>query len=245
MNVGNIMNRTRRLIIAILIVVFIGLIAIIAGALFVHHDGELTHGDKNILVCAIDESEDRPGMGACDMAFIINLQNGTLKNYTPVYPGGMTHPTAAEPQEPQEQGAGSALLLHDAFWDADNAKGMQYAKEIVEYRTNASIDSVVAINSEALDAILSAAGPLEIHGKMTNASGIDIIREEDWGNGVSRGDAVMDIVKAAAKAASGNPVVKSSMVNAALDQFSKGNIIMDNQGDFVGLLASKGFESIF
>jgi hypothetical protein len=245
MNVGNIMNRTRRLIIAILIVVFIGLIAIIAGALFVHHDGELTHGDKNILVCAIDESEDRPGMGACDMAFIINLQNGTLKNYTPVYPGGMTHPTAAEPQEPQEQGAGSALLLHDAFWDADNAKGMQYAKEIVEYRTNTSIDSVVAINSEALDAILSAAGPLEIHGEMTNASGIDIIREEDWGNGVSRGDAVMDIVKAAAKAASGNPVVKSSMVNAALDQFSKGNIIMDNQGDFVGLLASKGFESIF
>jgi hypothetical protein len=245
MNVGNNMNRTRRLIIAILIVVFIGLIAIIAGALFVHHDGELTHGDKNILVCAIDESEDRPGMGACDMAFIINLQNGTLKNYTPVYPGGMTHPTAAEPQEPQEQGAGSALLLHDAFWDADNAKGMQYAKEIVEYRTNASIDSVVAINSEALDAILSAAGPLEIHGEMTNASGIDIIREEDWGNGVSRGDAVMDIVKAAAKAASGNPVVKSSMVNAALDQFSKGNIIMDNQGDFVGLLASKGFESIF
>ena len=245
MNVGNNMNRTRRLIIAILIVVFIGLIAIIAGALFVHHDGELTQGDKNILVCAIDESEDRPGMGACDMAFIINLQNGTLKNYTPVYPGGMTHPTAAEPQEPQEQGAGSALLLHDAFWDADNAKGMQYAKEIVEYRTNTSIDSVVAINSEALDAILSAAGPLEIHGEMTNASGIDIIREEDWGNGVSRGDAVMDIVKAAAKAASGNPVVKSSMVNAALDQFSKGNIIMDNQGDFVGLLASKGFESIF
>ena len=157
----------------------------------------------------------------------------------------MTHPTAAEPQEPQEQGAGSALLLHDAFWDADNAKGMQYAKEIVEYRTNTSIDSVVAINSEALDAILSAAGPLEIHGEMTNASGIDIIREEDWGNGVSRGDAVMDIVKAAAKAASGNPVVKSSMVNAAIDQFSKGNIIMDNQGDFVGLLASKGFESIF
>ena len=239
------MDRTRRLIIAILVVIFIGLIAIIAGALFIGHDGGLTQGDKNILVCAIDESEDRPGMGACDMAFIVHLENGTLKNYTAIYPGGMTHPSAEEPQEAQQQGAGSALLLHDAFWDADNAKGMQYAKEIVEYRTNTSIDSVVAINSEALDAILSAAGPLEIHGEMTNASGIDIIREEDWGNGVSRGDAVMDIVKAAAKAASGNPVVKSSMVNAAIDQFSKGNIIMDNQGDFVGLLASKGFESIF
>lgn len=239
------MTRTQRLIIAILLVIFIGLMAVIAGALFIHHDAGLTQGDRNILVCAIDESEDRPGMGACDMAFIVNLHNGTLKNYTAVYPGGMTHPTASEPQEAQQQGAGSALLLHDAFWDADNELGMKYAKEIVEYRTNTSIDSVVAINSQALDAILSAAGPLEINGEMTSASGIDIIREEDWGNGVSRGDAVLGIVKAAAKAASNDSSVKSAMVNAALDQYSKGNIVMDQQGAFVELLASKGFESIF
>ena len=123
--------------------------------------------------------------------------------------------------------AGSALLLHDAFWDADNEIGMQYAKEIVEYRTNTKIDSVVAINSQALDAILAAAGPLEINGKITNASGIDIIREDD-GSGVSRGDAVMAVVKAVAKAASDNPNVKSAMIQAALDQYSKGNIVMDN-----------------
>ena len=239
------MNRTKRLIVAILIVLFIGLIAIIAGALFIGHDTDLVKGDKNILVCAIDEGEDRPGMGACDMAFIIHLEDGTIKNYTPIYPGGLTHPTAAEPMEAQEQGAGSALLLHDAFWDEDNERGMQLAKEIVEYQTNSSIDSVVAINSEALDAILSAAGQLEIDGQLTNASGIDIIREEDWGNGVSRGDAVIDVVKAAATAASSNPSTKSAMINAALDQYSKGNIIMDQQGAFVQLIASKGFESMF
>jgi hypothetical protein len=102
----------------------------------------------------------------------------------------------------------------------------------------------VAINSQALDAILSAAGPLEINGKTTNASGIDIIRE-DGNSGVSRGDAVMGVVKAAAKAASSNPNAKSAMINAALDQYSKGNIVMDKEGDFAGLLASKGFESIF
>ena len=239
------MTRTKRLIIAILIVIFIGLLAVIANALFIGHDGGLTQGEKNILVCAIDESETRQGMGACDMAFIINLENGTIRNYSAIYPGGMTHPTAAEPQEAQAQGAGSALLLHDAFWDADNEKGMQYAKEIVEYRTNTTIDSVVAINSQALDAILSAAGPLEVNGEITNASGIDIIREEDWGYGVSRGDAVIDIVKAAANAASKDDTVKSAMVNAALDQYSKGNIIMDEKGAFAGLLASKGFSSIF
>ena len=238
------MDRTRRLIIIILVVILIGLIAVIAGALFMGHESVLTHGNRNILVCAIDESESRPGMGACDMAFIINLENGTLKNYTPFYPGDMTHPTASEPKEAQDQGAGSALLLHDAFWDADNEKGLQYAKEIVEYRTNTKIDSVVAINSQALDAILSAAGPLEINGKTTNASGIDIIRE-DGNSGVYRGDAVMGVVKVAAKAASSNPNAKSAMINAALDQYSKGNIVMDKEGDFAGLLASKGFESIF
>ncbi|WP_305515215.1 MULTISPECIES: DUF4012 domain-containing protein [unclassified Methanobrevibacter] len=238
------MDRTKRLIITILIVVFIGLVAIIAGSLFIGHDNELTQGNKNILVCAIDEGEDRPGLGACDMAFIVHLENGTLKNYTAIYPGGMTHPNASEPLEAQKQGAGSALLLHDAFWDEDNDVGMNYAKEIVEYQTNTTIDSVVAINSQALDAILSAAGPLEINGEITNASGIDIIREENWGNGVSRADAVMDIVKAAANAASSNPDIKSAMVNAAIDQYSKGNIVMDKKGAFVGLLASKGFESV-
>ncbi|MBQ6344890.1 MAG: DUF4012 domain-containing protein [Methanobrevibacter sp.] len=238
------MDRTRKLIIGILIIVLIGLIAIIAGALFIGHDVELTEGNRNILVCAIDESEPRPGMGACDMAFIVSLDNGTLKNYTVVYPGGMTHPTAAEPAEAKAQGAGSRLLLHDAFWDADNSKDMKLAKEIVEYNTKIKIDSVVAINTEALDAVLNAAGTVDINGTPTNISGIDIIREEDWGKGVSRGDAVLDIVKAAARAAK-DPEVKSAMVNAAIDQYSKGNIIMDQQGAFVGLLASKGIETFF
>ena len=238
------MNRTRKLIIAILIVVLIGLFAIIASALFMGSDTNLDEGSKNILVCAIDETEDRPGMGACDMAYIVHIENGTLKNYTPFYPGGMTHPTASEPLEAQEQGAGSALLMHDAFWDADNAKGMQLAKEIVEYRSNISIDSVVAINTQALDAILDSAAPLEVNGKTLNVTALDFIREEDWGNGVDRADAVMEIVKAAANSAK-DPVKKASMINAALDQYSKGNIIMDQQGAFVGLLASKGIETFF
>ena len=238
------MDRTKKLIIAIIIVVLIGLFAIIASVLFIDNDVNLEEGSKNILVCAIDESENRPGMGACDMAFIVHIENGTLKNYTPVYPGGMTHPNATEPREAQDQGAGSALLLHDAFWDADNRIGMQLAKEIVEYRTNVKIDSVVAINTQALDAVLSAAAPLEVNGQVINASGLDFIREEDWGKGVSRGDAVIEIVKAAANSAS-DPVKKSAMINAALDQYSKGNIIMDQQGAFVGLLASKGIETFF
>lgn len=238
------MNRTKRLLILILIVVLIGLVLVIAGALFLSHESELVKGDKNLLVCAIDEGEVRQGMGACDMAFIVRLHDGSIVNYTAIYPGGLTHPTASEPQEYQDQGAGSKLLLHDAFWSEDNKQGMQYAKEIVEYQTNSNIDSVICINSEALDEILKAAGPLNINGKEMTASGIDFIREEDWGNGMSRGDAVLEIVKAAAKKAE-DPSAKSGMINAAIDQYSKGNIIMDQENAFVGLLASKGIESIF
>ena len=238
------MNRTKKIILAILIVVLIGLTAIIGSVIFMGTNSDLAKGDKSILVCAIDESEDRPGMGACDMAFIIHLDNGTLKSYTPFYPGGMTHPNATEPQEYQQQGAGSRLLMHDAFYDSDNSKGMQLAKEIVEFRTNESIDNVVAINTAALDAILKAAGPLDINGTTTTASGIDIIREEDTNQSLSRGDAVMNVVRAAAKKAN-DPSTKNDMVNAAMDQYSKGNIIMDEDGAFVGLLASKGIESLF
>lgn len=237
------MRRRKKLIIAILLVILIGLISVIAGALFLPQDNELAQGSKNILVCAIDESEPRPGMGACDMAFIVSLHDGELVNYTEIYPHGMTHPNASEPQEAQEQGAGEKLLLHDSFWDNDTKKSMQLAKEIVEYNTSENIDAVVAVNSEALDAILKSAGTLDVNGTQMNASGIDLIREEQYNGGQTRGAAVMDIVKAAGHAAS-DPIKKAEMINAALDQYSKGNIVMEPQGAFVGLLASKGINNL-
>lgn len=238
------MRRRQKLIICILLVILIGLISVIASALFLpHENSELSNGTKNILVCAIDESEPRPGMGACDMAFIVTLEDGELKNYTAIYPHGMTHPNASEPQEAQEQGAGEKLLLHDSFWENDTKKSMELAKEIVEYNQSTHIDAVVAVNSAALDAILKSAGTLEVNGSQINASGIDIIREEQYDGGQSRGDAVMDIVKAAGHA-SENPLTKASMVNAAIDQYSKGNIVMEPEGEFISLLASKGINNL-
>ena len=237
------MNRRKKIIIAIIIVLLIGIITIIAGVLFINTGGDLASGNGNILVCAIDESEPRPGMGACDMAFIVRLQNGEIKNYTAIYPHGMTHPNASEPAEAQAQGAGPKLLLHDSFWSSDNEKSMKLAKEIVEYQTRTPIDAVVAINSKGLDGILDAASPLNINGTKVNASGIDIIREEQSSGGESRGDAVLDIVRAAAESAT-NPDKKTAMINVALNQYSKGNIVMTPQGSFVGLLATKGIENI-
>ncbi|MDR3063598.1 MAG: DUF4012 domain-containing protein [Methanobrevibacter sp.] len=238
------MKLRKKLIIANLIIVLIGLIAISAGILFFTGSGELTTGEKNILVCAIDEGEPRPGMGACDMAFLVQLKDGEIVNYTAIYPHGLRHPTESEPPEAQAQGAGEKLLLHEAFWYNDTDQSMKNAKEIVEYNTNMSIDAVVALNSEALDAIISAASPLEIDGTQINANGIDFIRDEQSEDGLSRGDAVMEVVKALAQSAD-NGEKRPKLIQTALDQYSKGNIVMDQQGAFMGLLASKGINSLF
>ena len=77
------MKRSKKLIIAILLVILIGIWAMIEGALFLGPD--LTSESKDILVLASDKNE-QPN-GGVDMAFMVHLENGSLKNYTPVYPG--------------------------------------------------------------------------------------------------------------------------------------------------------------
>lgn len=239
------MRRTKKLIIAILIVILIGMVAILVGTLIGGGaSGELAQGDKNILICAIDESEKRPGMGACDMAFIVHLENGSVKNYTAIYPHGMTHPTKSEPAAAQAQGAGSNLLLHDSFWENNTEESMENAKEIVEYNTNVKIDAVVAINTEAMNSIMNSAGPLYVNGQEVNTSSIDIVREEQYNGGNSRGTSVLMLVKALSNATK-DPAKKSAMIQAALSEYSKGNIVMTPEGDFVGLLSTKGFGSLF
>ena len=53
----------------------------------------------------------------------------------------------------------------------------------------------------------------------------------------------MVLVKALSDA-SKDPIKKSTMVKVALEQYSKGNIVMEPEGSFVNLMATKGFENI-
>ena len=237
------MKRYKKLIIAILLVILIGLLSIIAGALFSGPD--LTQESKDILVLASDKYE-QPN-GSVDMAFMVHLENGSLKNYTPVYPGGMTHPT-----QPAPGGIGGNMYLHDCLWDGVE-NGVKYAQEIVEYNTGLHSDAVVIIYDEGLDNIIDTIRPLEVNGEVTNLSAADIVRSNDAYNGyagsenvqgtMSRGDAVMVLTKALATAAQ-NPDKKATMIQAALDEYSKGNIIMIPEGSFTKLLATKGFEQL-
>ncbi|WP_405295207.1 DUF4012 domain-containing protein [Methanobrevibacter sp.] len=238
------MNRTKKLIIAILLVVLVGLLASIYGAL--NSGPDLTQENKDILILAADKYEQ--SNGGVDMAFMIHLENGSFANYTPIYPGGMTHPS----QPASSAIGGGKMFLHDSLYDGVE-DGMQYAKEIVEANTNMTPDAVVVVYDEGVDNVINSVRPLTVDGEVTNLSATDIIRENDAYNGyagnegvtgtMSRGDAVMVLVKALAQAAA-NPDKKATMIKAALDEYTKGNIIMQPEGSFTKLLATKGIESI-
>ena len=182
------------------------------------------------------------------MAFMIHLENGSFKNYTPIYPGGMTHPS----QPASSAIGGGKMFLHDSLYDGLE-NGMQYAKEIVEANTNMTADAVVVVYDEGVDNVINTIRPLKVDGVETNLTSADIIRENDAYNGytgsesvsgtMSRGDAVMVLVKALAQAAA-NPQKKATMANAALQEYSKGNIVMQPEGAFTNLLATKGIETI-
>ena len=238
------MTRTKKLIIAILLVILVGLLASIYGAL--NTGPNLTEENKDILILAADKYEQSDG--GVDMAFMIHLENGSFANYTPIYPGGMTHPT----QPASSAIGGGKMFLHDSLYDGVE-QGMQYAKEIVEANTNLTADAVVVVYDEGVDNVINSVRPLEVDGQVTNLSATDIIRENDAYNGyagnegvtgtMSRSDAVMVLVKALAQAAA-NPDKKATMIKTALDEYSKGNIIMQPEGAFTKLLATKGIEKL-
>lgn len=238
------MTRTKKLIIAILLVILIGLLASIYGAL--NSGPNLTEENKDILLLTADKYEQ--SNGGVDMAFMIHLENGSFANYTPVYPGDMTHPT----QPASSALGGGKMFLHDCLYDGID-DGMQYAKEIVEANTNMTADAVVLVYDEGVDNIINSIRPLKVDGVETNLSATDIIRENDAYNGyagnegvtgtMSRSDAVMVLVKALAQAAA-NPDKKATMVQAALKEYSNGNIVMQPEGSFTKLLATKGIESL-
>jgi hypothetical protein len=228
------MKEKDKLLTGIIIVGLIGIGALMYGMFLSGPD--LSQGEKSILVLAVDKGE-QPGLGGVDMAFIIKLESGSVKNYTPVYPGGMSHPTQAAPGH-----LTGKMMLHDSLWASDTAQGMEYAKEIVESNTGMKTDAVVVITDEGLDAIINSIRPFKIDGVVSNLDATSIVRENDqlYGNGMTRGDAVMKLVKALSKAAK-NSDKKNKMVQVALDEYSKGNIAMTPEGSFMSLLATKGF----
>ena len=142
--------------------------------------------------------------------------------------------------------------MHDCLWDGLDV-GMDYAKEIVEANTGMKSDAVVVVYDEGVDNVINSIRPLIVDGKESNLTATEIIRENDAYQGypgnenvqgnMSRADAVMVLVKALANATK-DPNKKNTMIKTALNEYSKGNIVMKPEGSFTRLLATKGFESL-
>ena len=237
------MKRINKLIIANLVVLTIGIMLFI-GSMYIGGPA-LEEGSRDILVLA-GEADEQPG-GSVDMAYMVHLENGSLSNFTPIYPGGKAHPTKAAPG-----GHGGNMLLHDCLWNGID-EGVENAKEIVEYNTGMHADAVLIVRADAADAIVNTIRPIYVDGVETDLSAVDLIRSNDAYHGyagnskvtgtMSRNDAVMVLVKAVTKAMK-DPKKKEKLINEAINQYNQGNIIMRPEGSFMRLLSTKGLEQL-
>lgn len=237
------MKRVKKLLIANLIVIIIGIIIVTAGMFL--GGPSLETGSRDILVLA-GEADEQPG-GSVDMAYMVHLENGSLKNLTPIYPGGKAHPSKAAPG-----GLSGRMLMHDCLWNGPD-EGAQNAKEIVEYNTGMQADAVVIIYEDAADAIVDTVRPIYVDSQVSNLSAVDIIRSNDAYNGyagnskvtgtMSRSDAVMVLVKAVTQAMT-DPKKKEKLLNEVINQYNQENIIMKPEGSFIKLLSTKGIEQL-
>lgn len=200
-------------------------------------------GEHHVLVLAADPGEQRPGIGAIDMAFVVTVVDGDIKNMTAVYPGGMAHPTEAAPAEVQAQGV-QVLLLHDSFWWNDTAKDAKLAQEIVEYNTGLKSDAVVVFTPDAVDAMINSVGGVYVEGVGTvNGSSIDFLRDEQ-ALGNTRGASVESVMKPL-WAAYQDPTKKTALMQAVATQYLKGNIVVEPEALFVQFALANGITKVF
>lgn len=228
----------------ILLIIILIMIAVITAFVIYQYEqpeeNNIMRGTHNILLLCADPSEQRPGIGGVDMAFAIQVVDGAVKNMTPIYPGGMMHSTAMEPAEISK----GRLMMHDTLWDANPEVGAKLAQETVEYNTGIKTDAVVIVTPTAIDAIIAAIGPIEVPGQ-GNVTGntIEFLRAEQNTGGMNRGSAVQSIMKPILKTTQ-DPTKYAALGQVALDQYSKGNIVVIPKDLFTQFLVSKGINSI-
>ena len=226
----------------ILIGLIIILIAIGGYLLFNYAEGQKAFaGEHNVLILCADPSEPRPGVGAVDMAFVIQLNNGKVGEITKVYPGGLTHPTK-EPSASMRAEGLSVVYLHDSLWSENLTEGTTTAQEIVEYHTGLKTDMVLVMTPEAIDALVKSVGPVYSNGKEVTNDSINFLRD-DQDQGATRGDAVENLADGIRDAASKNNK-KPALIQAAMDQYSKGNIKVVPEDKFGPFISYGGISNV-
>lgn len=230
-----------------ILIVLVLILGLVAGALtYMHFDENSplqTTLNAKVLILCIDPSEGRPGPGAVDMAFNVNFTDGNITNMTPIYPGGMHHPTAAPPDYVKEHGV-NVLMLHDTCWWNNTTLDAQLARETVEYNTGIKTDVVVMVKPAAIDAIINSIGGVYVNGQLVTGNTIEFVRDEQTNGSMSRGNAVVTVGNAI-KTSYRNESKRGVIRAAIIDQYQKGNIIVVPDSFVSQFLAAESLNKIF
>lgn len=216
--------------IALVAAIFLLIFGFIAYEYILADENNLSTGNINVLVLCVDPSEQRGGMGGIDTVIVLSFKNWKINGIKPVFPANMYHPTAIPPLSLQQHHARckvpSHYYLHDCLWEPDNAQGAKLAKETFEYNTGIKTNFVIMINPQAVDAIINALGPLKVQGQgYVNGSSIDLIRDEQYTQDISRVNAVKSLANSI-HIAIHNTSKYPEVLLAILTQYIKGNIVV-------------------
>jgi len=230
-----------------LIVLIILLIIIVSAGIYVSYfytqGKEKFEGNYNVLLLCADPSEPRPGVGAVDMVFVVNVNQGKIVNMTPVYPGGLAHPTKSPNSELRNYA--DKLYLHDSLWSSDVEEGSKIAQEIVEYHTGLKTNLVVIVTPEAIDAMIKAIGPVYVEGQgYVSGNSIEFLRGEQDNGGMSRGNAVQSLMNGLKKKAQ-DPKNRKVLMETASAQYAQGKLYVIPSTVFQEFVIYEGVNSIF
>lgn len=235
-----IMASKKKTILAILIII----IAIVGVSIFVNYQqGKSAFaGNHNILVLCVDPSEQREGVGAVDMAFNIELNDGKLGEVTPIYPGGMYDPSLTPPPDLVREGV-DHWYLHDSLWTSSLEDGTARAQQIVKYNTGLTSDVVVVVTPDAIDAMISAVGPVYSKGQEVTSDSLSFLRNDQDKNGATRGDAIEGLAEGIINATKSGGK-KIELLATITGQYITGNIQVVPNDKFQQLISFAGFTNL-
>lgn len=233
----------KKIIIAIVIILIIAIAAVGISIFSTYQQGKASfQGKHNILVLCADPTEQREGVGAVDMAFVIEINDGKLGEVTPVYPGGLYDPSLTPPPDLRSEGV-DQWYLHDSLWTSNLEEGTQRAQQIVEYNTDLKSDIVVVVTPDAIDAMINTVGPVYSNGQEVTTDSLSFLRNDQDENGATRGDAIEGLADGIINSTRSSGK-KADLIGTVVDQYSKGNILVVPGDAFQKLVSYVGISNI-
>ncbi len=171
------------------------------------------------------------------MAFSIKLVNGNIGNITPIYPLGLRSTTL---KEPASYGTGN-LLLKDTFWNNDTTQDAADAQKIVQENTKIKTDAVVIIKYPAANAFLNAINPINIpgYGEVSSNNSEAFLKYMTFDVPTSTLRAGETAVVYHQFKAATNSTKQKALVEAGIQQYLQGNIIIIPQNIIPQIVISK------